>query len=220
MRLYVHSADRDGASAWPSSAQSDTQYAPLDPARPLDEHAATLRDAAPRGAVVFSHSAAAVPVVLASARLSPPALVLVEPALYDIARGHPAIEAHIAEISRARTAADAGDLFAYWSIVRPLMFSGPADPSRWESERQAVERFAARQPPWGFGLTDGMLGGIRSLVVTGGWNAEYDAIADVLERHGARRVTLPGHGHRPQDHPDFAAIVESFLAGESRSMDA
>lgn len=113
MRLYVHSADRDPASAWPSSAQSDAHHLPFDLTRPLDEHAATLTDAAPTGAVVFVHSAAAVPVALAAARLSPRALVLVEPALYDVARGHPAIEAHIAGISRARSVADAGDLFGY-----------------------------------------------------------------------------------------------------------
>lgn len=212
MRLYVHSADRDGSSAWPSSGPSDARYLPLDLKRPLDEHAATLTDAAPRGATVFAHSAAAVPVALAAARLSPRALVLVEPALYDIARGHPAIEAHIAEITHAKAFADAGDLFGYWSIVRPLMFGGPADPACWESERAGVARFAARRPPWGFGVDAAMLRAIPTLVVTGGWNAEYDAIAEVLERHGAHRRTLPGQGHRPQDHPDFAATVETFLA--------
>lgn len=212
MRLYVHSTDRDPASAWPSSAKSDAHHLPFDLTLPLDEHAATLTDAAPTGAVVFAHSAAAVPVALAAARLSPRALVLVEPALYDIARGHPAIEAHIAEITRAKVLADTGDLFGYWSVVRPLMFGGAADPARWESERAGVARFAARRPPWGFGVDAAMLRGIPTLVVTGGWNAEYDAIAEVLERHGAHRRTLPGHGHRPQDHPDFAATVETFLA--------
>ncbi|MCM3695623.1 alpha/beta fold hydrolase [Microbacterium oleivorans] len=214
MRLYVHSTDRDGVSAWPSSAQSDAEHLPLDLTRPLDELSLTVTDAAPRGAVVFAHSAAAVPVALAAARLSPRALVLVEPALYDIARGHPAIEAHIGEISRAKSVAEAGDLFGYWSIVRPLMFGGAADRSRWESERPGAERFATRRPPWGFGVDAAMLRGIATLVVTGGWNAEYDAIADVLQREGARRLTLPGHGHRPQDHPEFAAAVEAFLAGE------
>lgn len=212
MRLYVHSADRDGSSAWPSSGPGDAQYLPLDLTLPLDALSAAPMDAAPRGATVFAHSAAAVPVALAAARLSPRALVLVEPALYDIARGHPAIETHIAEIARAKVLADTGDLFGYWSVVRPLMFGGAADPARWESERAGVARFAARRPPWGFGVDAAMLRGIPTLVVTGGWNAEYDAIAEVLERHGAHRRTLPGHGHRPQDHPDFAATVETFRA--------
>jgi hypothetical protein len=51
--------------------------------------------------------------------------------------------------------------------------------------------------------------GSRGLVVTGGWNDEYEAIASWIV--GARHVTLAGHGHRPQDHPDAVRVVRAFL---------
>jgi hypothetical protein len=54
--------------------------------------------------------------------------------------------------------------------------------------------------------------GVPTLVVTGGWNDEYEAIASRIV--GARHVTLAGHGHRPQDHPDAAGVVRSFLGGD------
>ena len=31
---------------------------------------------------------------------------------------------------------------------------------------------------------------------------------------GARHVTLAGHAHRPEDHPDAAAVVRAFLDGD------
>ncbi|WP_176505634.1 hypothetical protein [Curtobacterium sp. 314Chir4.1] len=45
---------------------------------------------------------------------------------------------------------------------------------------------------------------------TGGWNAECETIAARLT--GGTHVTLPGHGHRPQEHPDAAQVVLDFVA--------
>jgi hypothetical protein len=48
---------------------------------------------------------------------------------------------------------------------------------------------------------------VPTLVLTGGWNALYDEVADALEAAGAHRAVLGGHAHRPQDHPDADALL-------------
>lgn len=48
---------------------------------------------------------------------------------------------------------------------------------------------------------------VATTVVTGAWNAEYDAIADALVDVGAARVVLRGADHRPHDLPAFADVL-------------
>ncbi len=74
--------------------------------------------------VVIAHSLGAVPAALAyrAGDISASHMVLLEPALYDIARGEDAIERHVISMIEAREHAGRGDLFAYWQIVGPLMF--------------------------------------------------------------------------------------------------
>lgn len=215
MRVYVHGAGRQGTDAWPSIPTQGSQFACLDFTGPMDANVASLSALTPRDAVVLAHSAGAVPVFLAlqAHQIAPCALVLLEPGLYDVARGDAAIERHIDAMTRARTLSRRGDLFGYWSIVRPLMFGGPADRSRWDAEREVAARFEAKQPPWGFGVTSSAINGVPTLVITGGWNAEYEAIAGVLVGEGARHVQLSGTNHRPQDHSGFADTVDAFLSG-------
>lgn len=215
MRVYVHGAGRRGRDAWPSIPDQGLRFASLDFTGPMDENVASLAALTPRDAVVFAHSAGAVPVFLAlkARQIAPRALVLLEPGLYDVARGVPVIEDHIETMTRARALSRSGDLFGYWSIVRPLMFGGPADRSRWDEEREAAARFEAKQPPWGFGVTSSAINGVPTLVVTGGWNSEYEVIAGVLVGEGAEHVQLAGTNHRPQDHPGFADTVDGFLSG-------
>jgi hypothetical protein len=90
------------------------------------------------------------------------------------------------------------------------MFSGPADPSQWAEERDRAARFAAIVLPWGHGLDGTEIAPIATIVVTGGWNAEYEVIAEALTRHGARHVRLEGRRHRPQDHADFPSLLTAW----------
>lgn len=221
MRVYVHGAGRKGRDAWPSATPADGSalFASLDFTKPMEENVASLAALAPRGCVVFAHSAGVVPAFLAmkAGTLSPRALVLVEPALYDIARGHDAIEHHIETMTRARALSSDGDLFGYWSIVRPLMFGGTADPSRWHTERELAASFEKKQPPWGFDVEPSAITTLPTLVVTGDWNAEYEAIAAVLVEHGASHRKLRGNTHRPQDHPGFETAVDGFLRAQQNA---
>jgi len=211
-RLFIHGAGRRGAAAWPGFAAGDflefpatsTIDAQVDAL--VDEHSA-------RRLIVFAHSIGAVPAVLAVAagRMDIVGLVLVEPALYDICRGSVSIERHIAIVSEARDQAAAGDLQGFWRMLRPLMFGGPFDPAKWSEERALAERWASTNLPWGHGVREHALTGIPTLVVTGGWNDEYEEIAAVLAAHGAEHRVARGAGHRAQDVPEFSTIVEQFL---------
>lgn len=161
---------------------------------------------------LFAHSIGAVPAVLAaaSAPAADAALVLVEPALYDIARGEPVIERHIAAVTEARSQAADANLRGFWAILRPLMFGGPIDDDLWNEERPVANRWSTTNVPWGHDVRPAMLESIPALVVTGGWNDEYEHIAAVLSSHGAEHVVIPGAAHRAQDAAGFDGVVREF----------
>lgn len=162
--------------------------------------------------IVFAHSIGAVPAVLAAASEpdSGVTLVLIEPALYDIVRGDAAAERHIAAVTEARSQAAAGNLRGFWGILRPLMFGGPFDAALWDEERSFARRWSSTNIPWGHGVRAEMLDGIPTRVVTGGWNVEYEHIAEALQDRGAAHTVLTGAAHRPQDVPGFSGIVRDF----------
>lgn len=215
MRLYVHGAGRSGKAAWPSTNPDGAIFADLGSVRAARDRVRELGDFAPlQPRTLVAHSAGAVPALLAiDARVLPTVdrLVLIEPALYDLARGDAAIENHIETMRTARELADSGDLFGSWAIVKPVMFGSPAEPADWERERGHAEWFAGIELPWGHGVSTRMLA-VPTLVVTGAWNAEYEAIAAEVVAAGAVHRHLEGHAHRPHDHPDFERLVVEFEA--------
>jgi pimeloyl-ACP methyl ester carboxylesterase len=175
MRLFVHGAGRSGPEAWPNASREGANFASFAPGATVAEqvdHLAAIAPTMPSVSItVVAHSLGAVAAVLASANGAVRAdrLVLIEPALYDVARGNPAIERHIEMMTRARSLAAAGDLVGYWRIVRPLMFGGAADPTRWDEERSRAEWFASVPSPWGHGVATEAITSTPTLVVTGGW---------------------------------------------------
>lgn len=212
-RVHVHGAGRRGADAWPNAHPDAGDFVSFPPVSSVSEQADLLVQAfGTTPVIVYAHSIGAVPVVLAAERMQPAGLVLVEPALYDIARGEACIERHIGIVTEARAQADAGDLKAFWAILRPVMFGGPLEPDDWETERPVAERWATTNLPWGHGVRPGMLRGIPALVVTGGWNDEYERVAQVLVDGGAEHAVLAGAQHRPMDLPSFAATARAFEA--------
>lgn len=180
----------------------------------MTDKAATVAEQCPPGdVVVVAHSLGAVAVALALLASDVPAshVILLEPALYDIARGHDAVEGHIGPITEARARASRDDLFGYWEIVGPVMFGRPAARKTWAQDREVAARLASLEPPWDHGVDAAVFADVPTLVVTGGWNDEYEAIASRLVAEGAAHVRLPGTRHRPQDHPAFEAEVAAFL---------
>lgn len=137
-------------------------------------------------------------------------VVLLEPALYDIARGDEAIERHVIPMPEARTLAQSGDLFGFWQVVAPLMFGRTATREAWQDDQSLAQRFADLDAPWGYGIEASVFAAVPTLVVTGNWNDEYEAIANQLTSAGAAHVHLAGAKHRPQDHPDFESVLAEF----------
>lgn len=90
------------------------------------------------------------------------------------------------------------------------MFGGPFDAALWEEERSLAERWSSANLPWGHGVRPEMLDGIRTLIVTGGWNDEYELIAERFRARGAAHVVLTGAAHRAQDVPAFGGVVHEF----------
>jgi len=212
-RVFIHGAGRSGQDAWPLSDGTNADFVSFAPGSTISEQVATLIAAYSATRVLLhAHSLGAVPAVLAAAsdRVDVAGLVLVEPALYDIARGEAPIERHIATVTEARAQAEIGDLQGFWAIFRPLMFDAPFDADRWDAERTAAQRWATSNVPWGHGVRVHMMAGIPTLVVTGGWNDEYEIIARELTRNGARHVVLDGAAHRPQDLPGFLPAARAF----------
>lgn len=213
----MHGAGREGRAAWPAQAEAGAVFADHSAASTAEHKAELVGDQHPGGddVVVVAHSLGAVPVALcrASGRLPAARIVLVEPALFDVARGDPAVEAHILPMTEARARAAAGDLFGYWRIVAPLMFGREATRETWIEDEPRARQFAALEPPWGHGIDSSVLAATPTLVITGGWNPEYEAIAEVLADAGVSHVHLVGARHRPQDLPEFEDVLAGFTAG-------
>ncbi|WP_307366138.1 hypothetical protein [Microbacterium sp. W4I4] len=107
-RVHVHGAGRRGADAWPSAREKADEFVSFPPASTVSEQAHLLaQDFGSEPVILYAHSIGAVPVALASGRVRIAGLVMVEPALYDIARGAESIERHIGIVTEARAQADA-----------------------------------------------------------------------------------------------------------------
>lgn len=214
-RVIVHSDTRAASSAWPRLIDEADVMAGVSADNPTTATTLIgdlLRDGPVRA--LFAHSALAIPAVQ-GVRESPhhvSSLVLVEPALYDLVRGHDAVESHISMVSEAFARARTGDLFGAWEIIRPLMFGGVASTEEWPAERPQAESFFARDLPWGHEIDGEVIATHPTLVLTGAWNDEYEAIADACAAFGAEHRVLDGYQHRVQDHPRFPEVVEDFLA--------
>lgn len=213
--LYIHGAGRRGTSAWPAFAHEPGDFLSFDAGSSVAEQSDVLvKSRLGLRNLFFAHSIGAVPAVLAAAsgKIDVAGLVLVEPALYDFVRGESVIERHIAVVAEARSQAADGNLRGFWAIFRPLMFGGSFDAALWRDERPVAEHWSMTNVPWGHGLRPEMLDSIPTLVVTGGWNVEYEVIAEHLRARGAEHTVLTGAAHRPQDLPAFGEIARDFAA--------
>lgn len=212
--VFVHGVGRAGADAWPLQAhealkswlflpRSSISDSPEEDAQRIVD---LLGSSGPGHVVAHSYGAIAATLAARERPEWATTLTLIEPACFDLARGCPAVEDHIAAM---------GPVFA----VR----NDPAVSSREFSRRFAqamgteppdlpddvleerVGRLRATPQPWGTSL------GVQSdlpaptLVLTGGWSDMYEEVAESLVQRGAVHEQLSGYGHRVQDHPDATA---------------
>lgn len=215
--VFLHASNRSPDRAW--SAVGDLPgarfavmpgYSADGPATfDQDRWEARLLEACDAGATVVAHSFGG-PVAMRAAARRPDlvrALVLFEPAAYALARGNSAIEDHIGRVQpvldQAATLPPGEFAVAFAAALAGQTIAPPTD----SADLLAAERQRRLPGPWSLDTPERI--GVPTLVVTGGWNDEYEAIASRIV--GARHVTLAGHGHRPQDHPDAVGAVRAFL---------
>ena len=130
-----------------------------------------------------------------------------------MARGDPAVEAFLAHFE----AGTPKDPRAYLEFFLPLVGSSlklrdPLPPAIEAGARAAI---AERSPDQAVIPLDELAAApFPKLVVSGGHNAAFDAVCDVLEeRLGAQRAVLPGAGHTiPRLGEPFNALLEAFVS--------
>jgi pimeloyl-ACP methyl ester carboxylesterase len=160
-----------------------------------------------------AHSYGAVVSLLAAARAPLASLTVVEPPALGVARGDPAVEEFLAHFE----AGAPKDPLAYLKFFLPLVGSSlnlrdPLPPAIEAGARAAI---AERSPDQAVIPLDELAAApFPKLVVSGGHNAAFDAVCDVLEgRLGAQRAVLPGAGHSiPRLGEPFNALLEAFVS--------
>ncbi len=160
-----------------------------------------------------AHSYGAVVSLLAAARAPLASLTVVEPPAFGVARGDPAVEEFLGHFE----AGVPTEPRAYLEFFLPLVGSSlnlrePLSPAIEAGARAAIaERFPHEAV---IPLAELAAAPFPKLVVSGGHNAAFDAVCDVLEqRLGAQRAVLPGAGHSiPRLGEPFNALLEGFVS--------
>lgn len=222
--VFLHASNRTVDRAWPvASGLPDARFARMpgydsEAAEPAafdqDAWESRLLLVCPESAVVVAHSFGG-PVAMRAAARRPDlvrALVLFEPAAYALARGTTAVEDHVRRVQpvldRAGSLDAASFAVAFGNAVsRRSDASAPTTPEG----LLAAERQRMLPGPWTLDTPDRT--GVPTLIVTGGWNDEYETIAAHVD--GAVHVVLAGHGHRPQEHQDATRVVLDFVRAAS-----
>jgi hypothetical protein len=218
--VFVPGSGRGGAPAWPEQviepAQRgyDTRYLASDVGAELQ--ADLVGRTLARGGHLVAHSAGAVPAMLAAGRSGTAvrSLTLFEPACFGAARGGREVEGHVAVMTPVFARADDadvsdGELAALFLAALGARAPDPGDPAA----RALGRRLRSAPAPWHHALDASLVARVPTLVVTGGWNALYDEVAQRLVEAGAAHLVLEGYGHRPQDHPDANAALAAHWDG-------
>lgn len=224
LAVFVHGAGAAGSAAWPRQRDDVRFDGSVFLTRPgfgdgeapratdwIAERDAVLHAVGP-GAHVVAFSYGGLAALLAAAehpgRIR--SLCLIEPPAFSAARGEPAVEAHIAAIGPVMARRDELDSADFVVALLAALGVGDVPRPRTHQELLAAERWRLTAPPWEAPIPTTAVSVVPTLVLTGGWNAEYDATAEALARAGASRTAIAGAGHRVQDHPAFTGHLLAF----------
>jgi pimeloyl-ACP methyl ester carboxylesterase len=127
-------------------------------------------------------------------------LTVIEPPAFGLARGDPAVEALVEQLTRIGE--EAREPRAYVMRFAAAVGAKLAPPDPLPPAAEAVIRASmAERPPWEAVIPFDAIrdAGTPVLVVSGGHHPAFDAVCDVLERElDAERAVLPGSGHSVQ----------------------
>lgn len=218
--LFAHGAGAAGPAAFPAQAAAFPRASfPVLPG--YGDEAPTVGDVA-RGAhelalagadadAVVGFSYGGVVALMAAAMEAPRALVLIEPAAFQVARDRPSCAALIARLEPIYLDATLTDETFERAMLTALTGSDPGE-ARTPEQLRSSRRARLHGAPWRHPVDASVVGEVPTLVLTGGWNAEYEEVAAALVEHGAEHEVLAGHGHRVIDHPECSERIRAFAS--------
>ena len=221
--VFVHGAGAAGTDAWPSQAATSAaepgwSFLPRSGVADDVDHDADRileRLRAVGGGHAVAHSYGANAVLLAVQREPSVvwSLALLEPACFDLARGKPAVEDHIAAMTPVFALAHDPRVSAREFSQRFAAGMGVEPPDVSDGELEArISRLRALRPPWDVGLRTDLGLPPRTLVITGGRSPLYEQTASALVAAGAHHLVLEGAGHRVQEHPQCTHALRAHWA--------
>lgn len=217
--MFVHGSGHVGRQAFPQQAAAFPGAAfPVLPGYGDQEpavgdvaagaHALALRASDADGIVGYSYGGV---VATMAASMEPPrALVLIEPALFQLSADRPATARLIERLEPIYLDATLTDA----TFERAFMLAldghdiGTAVTAR---ELRSSKRSRLHGAPWRHPVDAAAIRETPTLVLTGGWNEEYEEVAAALVELGAAHEVLPGHGHRVIDHHGCSARIRAFV---------
>ena len=221
--ILVHGSVGNGSATWESVRPLADRYTlvildrpgyppnpPLDRAD-FEQQAIQIAALVQPGDHLVGHSYGGVISLLAAAQTDGlRSLTVNEPPAFGVARGDPHVEEFLTKMEHAP--ADPREYLAYFLplVGSSLKVADPLPPALEAGARAAmVERppHEARIP-----LDELAQAPFPKLVVTGGHNPVFDAVAAVLEqRLGAQRAVVPGAGHSIPRAPGYNETLVRFL---------
>jgi pimeloyl-ACP methyl ester carboxylesterase len=222
--VLVHGSVAPGWMTWSAQRPLASQFTLVVPVRsgyppnaPLERidfetQAREIGDLLEPGDHLVGHSYGGVISMLAAPDAPLASLTVVEPPAYGVARGKPVVEDLLARFEAGAST----DPREYLQFFLPLVGSAlrPSEPLPPALEAGARAAIAERGPHEAVIPLDALAAAAYpKLVVSGGHNAAFDAVCDVLEeRLGAERAVLPGAGHSiPRLGEAFNSLLESFV---------
>ena len=177
----------------------------------FEPQAEVIADLLQPGDHLVGHSYGGVISLLAAAQADGlRSLTVNEPPAFGIARGNPSVEEFLAKMRDAPR-----EPREYLAYFLPLVGSSLNVTDPLPAALEAGTRAAmVERPPHEADIPLDQLAAapFPKLVVTGGHNPVFDAVADVLEqRLGARRAVVPGAGHSIPRAPGYGETLTRFF---------
>jgi pimeloyl-ACP methyl ester carboxylesterase len=224
--VFVHGSVGNAAVTWSAQRELEERYecvfltrSGYPPGPPLeaidfdeqaDDVAAELRD----GDHLVGHSYGGVVSLLAAARKPVLAsLTVSEPPCFGAARGHSAVEGILARFESFVPSGPREYLEFFLPLVgSEIRLPDPLPPALEQGARAAMAERAPDQATIPF--DELAAAPFPKLVISGGHNAAFDAVCDVLEaRLPAQRVVLAGAGHSLPRAPGYNEALVDFVEG-------
>jgi pimeloyl-ACP methyl ester carboxylesterase len=215
--VFVHGSGHAGRAAFPQQAAAfpDAAFPVLpgygDEEPAVGDVAAGAQALALRAAdVLVGFSYGGVVATMASSMEPPRALVLVEPALFQLCSDRPATARLIERLEPIYLDATLTDATFERSFTLALE-GHDVGPAVTPQVLRSSKRARLHGAPWRHPVDPAVIADTPTLVLTGGWNPAYEEVAAALVELGAAHEVLPGHGHRVIDHPDCSARIRAFI---------